>query len=111
MVSPTLQYNIIVFYCMDTHELSVDVDGDETLKKSCAEVCYDLGISVPKVSVFTQTGTDFRADRLTPPEPTGFYTNTDLDEIQDCDEAREVAESLLKQYRDKFYPTAKTEVI
>ena len=111
MISPKLQYDIVLYYSMDDHRLPAEVARDEVLSKSCGEVCADLGIAIPIVGVFEQTGTAYRTDGLTPPEPTGFYTRTYIDQMHDCDEAREVAENLLKQYRDKFYSTAKTEVI
>jgi len=111
MTSPKLQYDIVLYYHMDDHRLTVEVDRDEVLNKACVEVCVDLGIDVPKVAVFTQTGTTYSRDNSTPPEAEGHDDLFDLDEMHDCDEAREVAENLLKQYRDRFYSTAKTEVI
>ena len=111
MVTPKLQYDIVLYYHMDDHRLTVEVDRDEVLNKSCAGVCADLGIGVPKVGAFTRTGTTYSRDNSTPPEPEGITVWGYLDEMHDCDEAREVAENLLKQYRDRFYSTAKTEVI
>lgn len=110
MTSPKLQYDIVLYYSMDDHRLTVEVDRDEVLNKPCVEVCTDLGIKVPQVAIFTRTGTT-AWNNSTPPEAEGYETFYDLDEMHDCDEAREVAETLLKQYRDRFYSTAKTEVI
>ena len=111
MVSPKLQYDIVLYYHMDDHRITVEVDRDEVLNKACVEVCVDLGIDVPRVSVFIQTGTTYSRDNSTPPEPRGFSVDSNLNKMHDCDEAREVAKDLMKQYRDKFYSTANIEVI
>ena len=111
MISPKLQYDIVLYYSMDDHRLTVEVDRDEVLSKSCVEVCADLGIDVPKVAVFVQTGVSYSRDNSTPPEADGIEAFYDLDIMHDCDEAREVAENLLKQYRDRVYSTANIEVL
>ena len=111
MVSPKLQYDIVLYYSMDDHRLTVEVGRDEVLNKPCVAMCFDLGMSVPKVGVFTRTGTSYSRDNSTPPEAEGYETFYDLDQMHDCDEAREVAKDLMKQYRDKFYSTANIEVI
>ncbi len=111
MISPKLQYDIVLYYSMDDHRLTAEVDRDEVKSISCAEMCFDLRASIPKVAVFTQTGVSYSRDCSIPPEATGFERHCNLDEMHDCDEAREVAENLLKQYRDRFYSTANIEVI
>ena len=111
MTSPKLQYDIVLYYHMDDHRLTVDVDRDEVLNKPCVEVCADLGIDVPKVPIYSHERYSYSPDNSTPPESIGFYIYPKLNDMRDCDEAREVAENLLKQYRDRFYSTAKIEVI
>ena len=111
MISPKLQYDIVLYYHMDDHRLTVELDRDEVLNKPCVEVCADLGLKMPNVEVYNHAYTRFSTDNSTPPESVGTTTHTDLDIMHDCDEAREVAENLLKQYRDRFYSTANIEVI